>query len=331
MVKILDCMRKEIVKQMLSGKRQSEICRNLQLGHTTVRAIWIKYLKTGKTEDRNRSGRPCITTEKENRLICRISKNNPFLTAREIGQQCEILCKASVDTVRRVLRRSGLIGRIAAKKPFLTKKQIQRRYQWCKAYSGFSAMEWKNVIFTDESKIERHSRRSRYVRRQLNHRFHTRYTIKTVKYGGFSVMVWGAIKGDGSRKLIRCPVRLDSMSYQAVLNKGLPDLIDDSSIFMHDGAPCHRSLSTSTYLDNRKICVLSDWPAQSPDLNPIENLWSILKEKVAKHNPGTCDELWSITKHEWNSIDAVTIVKLYEFMSQRMKAVLKAKGQNIKY
>ena len=58
-------------------------------------------------------------------------------------------------------------------------------------------------------------------------------------------MVWGTIKGDGSRMLIRCPIRLDSISYQAVLDEGLRDILSEASIFMQDGAPCHRSRSTA--------------------------------------------------------------------------------------
>ena len=90
----------------------------------------------------------------------------------------------------------------------------------------------------------------------------------------------------------------------------------------------HRSISTLQYLDRRKVCVLSDWPPQSPDLNPIKNLWAILKEKVARD---TCDKLWSFTKLEWDLINNDVIAKLYDSMILRIKAVLKYKGQHIKY
>ena len=85
-------------------------------------------------------------------------------------------------------------------------------------------------------------------------------------------MVWGCLKGDGSRKLIRCPQRLDSTSYQEVLKEELSGFYDDASIFMQDGAPCHRLTSTMKYIDSKKICLMVDWPPLSPDLNIIENM-----------------------------------------------------------
>jgi len=148
------------------------------------------------------------------------------MTARQIGNETGILLKAFIDLVKRVLRNFGLVGRIAAKKPLLNKKQIQKRNHWCKSYSALSVIDWKNVIFSDESRIERHSLRRRYIRRQMHQRYESKVTLKTVKYGGFSILVWGAIKGDGSRMLIRCPITLDSNSYQSVLDNGLTDLLD---------------------------------------------------------------------------------------------------------
>jgi len=70
------------------------------------------------------------------------------------------------------------------------------------------------------------------------------------------------------------------------------------SILMHDGAPCHRSLSTQLYLEKKKICYICDWPPQSPDLNIIENIWSILKKNVAKRFTGTIEKLWKVAKEE---------------------------------
>ena len=84
-----------------------------------------------------------------------------------------------------------------------------------------------------------------------------------------------------------------------VLDTVLIPFLSNDSVVMQDGAPCHRSRSTLDYPDSRSICLISDWPAQSPDLNIIENLWSVLKSKVTKRMPKTDGELWSVTQEEW--------------------------------
>ena len=75
------------------------------------------------------------------------------------------------------------------------------------------------------------------------------------------------------------------------------------------------------------------WPAQSPDLNPIEHLWHHVKMQLAKYEtvPTSIEELWRRTEHEWNKIPASVCQNLIESMPRRVEAVLKAKGSYTKY
>ena len=86
-----------------------------------------------------------------------------------------------------------------------------------------------------------------------------------------SILVMGCIKFHGTRIFICCLPCLDFIVYQRVLREGLLPLYDDHITVMQDGVLCHRSVSRSNFLDKEKICVLSDWPSPSPDLNIIEN------------------------------------------------------------
>jgi len=134
------------------------------------------------------------------------------------------LVKVSVITVRRYLRKSGLFGQVSARKPLLSKCQAKRILQWCKAYLSYTAVDWERIIFSDESRVITHSNSRRYVWRPRNSRYKFKYTCKTVKYGGISVLVWSAIRADGNRILIKCPPRLDSREYQHILSKGLEEV-----------------------------------------------------------------------------------------------------------
>jgi transposase len=61
---------------------------------------------------------------------------------------------------------------------------------------------------------------------------------------------------------------------------------------MQDNAPCHKAKSVMSFLDQQESNVM-DWPAQSPDLNPIENLWQRLGNKVMARNPENVEDLWN--------------------------------------
>ena len=75
------------------------------------------------------------------------------------------------------------------------------------------------------------------------------------------------------------------------------------------------------------------WPAQSPDLSPIEQTWGILKRRLAayEHSSKRIKELWERTQVKWEKISVEECQNLIESMPRRIQAVLKAKGGYIKY
>jgi len=331
MVKIDESLRKLAVAKIQDGGSHRQVARELRLCPSSVWKIWVKFQNTGSISDGVRSGRPSKCSERDKRHLCIEAKKAPFLSAREHGESSNIIPKVSVITVRRYLRKSGLFGQVSARKPLLSKWQVKQRLHWCKAYLSYTAADWDRIIFSDECRVSTYHNSRRYVWRPKNSRYKEKYTCKTVKYGGKSILVWGAIRFDGNRILIKCPPRLDSSEYQQVLNKGLPEVYESHMTFMQDGAPCHRSSSTSKFLDNKQVCLLSDWPAQSPDLNIIENMWAELKKRLNKHHPIPKEDLWEVIKKEWYAIPNDYVTRLYESLPRRIHNVIKNKGLHSKY
>ena len=184
--------------------------------------------------------------------------------------------------------------------------------------------------FSDECKIELNSNRRIFVRRSIGNRLKAKYVRSTVKFPSY-IMVWGAISGDGSRVIVRCNKNVDSDEYQRILRIGLPHIYCRGCAFQHDGAPAHRSSSTTKFLANEGVMLLKSWPAQSPDLSVIENIWHILKEKIFHRNPQTLDDLWSAIVDEWNSIPRERIRPLDSSIPRRLSVCVAAKGGHTKY
>ncbi len=109
-----------------------------------------------------------------------------------------------------------------------------------------------------------------------------------------------------------------------------PAFKDADFIFQQDLAPAHTAKSTKSWLNDYGVGVL-DWPANSPDLSPIENLWCIVKRKMRNKIPKNADELNATVKETWASIPPQQCHKLITSMPRRIEAVIKAKGAPTKY
>ncbi len=98
---------------------------------------------------------------------------------------------------------------------------------------------------------------------------------------------------------------------------------DADFIFQQDLAPAHTAKSTKSCLNDHGVGVL-DWLANSTNLNPVENLWGIVKKKMRTKRPKNVDELKATVKETWASISPQQCHKMITSMPRRIEAVIKA-------
>jgi len=107
--------------------------------------------------------------------------------------------------------------------------------------------------------------------------------------------------------------------------------VHNCTIFVQDGAPCHRSKVDKTFLAENRIMVL-DWPGNSPDLNPIQNLWTNMKNKVAEKHPSSAKDLVKVIKEVCvKEISQEFCRILVHSMQRRLQEVIKNGGGSTKY
>lgn len=175
------------------------------------------------------------------------------------------------------------------------------------------------------------------VRRLKGERYLPDCLAPTFKSGRESVMMWGCFQGNKLGPLALCPKgRMDATKYCNILEEHfIPfwDTLDYGTIFMQDGAPPHRALYTKDWLEEQEISSM-DWPAQSPDLNLIENVWQQLKTALEKRSPRakTKADLLTALQEEWVKLAGNnTLAVLIASMPKRVRLVISSNGMPTKY
>ena len=151
-------------------------------------------------------------------------------------------------------------------------------------------------------------------------------------------MVWGCIWWNGIGVLSKVEGRMDAEQYVAILEAGLLQNLEESRIpegdiiFQQDNDSKHTSKRAQRWFEEQDIKLL-DWPAQSPNLNPIEHTWNHLKRCLSGYENASTGvyQLWERMVVEWEKISVKQCQKWIESIPRRIKTVIKAKGAHTKY
>jgi transposase len=281
-----------------------------------------------------------LSSTDEHAVVQQITTGKATNAAQVARNMNSILSQpVTTQTIRNTLHRAGANVTKQKKKPKLTPAQKKACLAFAYKYKEWTVEDWKRVIWSDETKINLYgSDGQQYVWGRRRESLGERGVQKTVKFGGGNIMVWGCMGWNGVGNLVEVEGRMNGQQYVDILDDNLLESMEGLSIdpeiaiFQQDNDPKHTSkVATKWFNDHNINCM--DWPAQSPDLNPIEHLWTTLKQKLNDYNtpPSGVWELWERAAEKWIEIAEDDCQKLIRSMPRRLHAVIKAKGGHTKY
>jgi hypothetical protein len=188
--------------------------------------------------------------------------------------------------------------------------------------------DWSCTIFTDEIAFD--------IFRNKVRRWHKngKRPIRRLPKSHQKVMAWGGISLKGKTPLFCFTDIMDGPFYVKILQDQLLPAVRRmyrrNWRLQQDNNPKHTSRVAKEFIAENGINVI-DWPFNSPDLNPIENMWQIIKNNVEKWMPQNINELKRFLVEEWEAIPQETVNNLIFSMKNRCESILAKNGDRIPY
>ncbi|GFX20865.1 transposable element Tcb1 transposase [Trichonephila clavipes] len=287
-----------------------------------------------------RGGRVRSTTPAEDRYIVLSAKRNRRTTAQQVANQFLAASGKQISrkTVARRLRGGGLYARRPVVCVPLTRQHRTARLQWCREHHNWTEQEWACVLFSDESRFSLSSDcRRQLIWRECGTAYRPENIQEKDRYPTCGIMVWAGIMINGRTRLH--VVVNGTMTGQRYIDEVLlPHVrlfrgaVGDKFVFMDDNATCHRTLAVQDCLDSEGIQRLV-WPARSPDLNPIENVWDALGRQVAGRNypPTNKNTLIRVLTEKWDKLPQQLLDNVVQSMVRRVECCIPLHGGHIPY
>ena len=210
------------------------------------------------------------------------------------------------------------------------------RLAWARDHVTWTQNEWAPVLFTDESRfcVDFTDRRAR-VWRMPNERFAPVCVAEHDRFGLSHGLGGNKCSRETDLHVIDNGTLTALMYVNEILDvyvRPYAGAVGENFILMDDNARAHRARITDQYLEQATI-VRMEWPARSPDLNPIEHAWDMLQTAVSSGpvQPASVQELRQALLEEWDQIPQYKIRRLISSMRRRCQAVIEARGHHTRY
>ena len=313
-----------------AGHSQRFVARVLHIGRDKVRAIANGQECPGAGKTR---GRPAKISQEVRIFVEANLRADATISDDKMVSLVQVrfgltIHRTSICRLRRELRYFYRPPKVIQS---LTQEQRGARIEFCR-WVLENQDKIPNLIFSDESRFEIGPDNTwrRIKRGVLNE---TCFAARNKHNRG--LMVWGAIGPGGYKsRLVRCSDGEDSREYIDILGKSemLPNLDDKFGrsgwTFVQDGAPCHQSREALAWLADHHVVVAPGWPPNSPDLNPIEMVWGVMKRTLRQLEPDGND-LFAQLQAVWGAISKDTIDRLVSSFQSRCQQVLDVRGESI--
>lgn len=269
--------RKDIIDMIDSNILKSDIARHYKVDPKTIYNIYSANKHQRKPYDNQNRFK---LKEQDKIDILELLKNDSSIKLNDIRSQ--LSTKVSPDTINRFIKSQGYKTYVALKKRNITRTQKKERVRFAMEHIKWIE-EWKNVIFTDESTINTEPSKV-FIRSTKEDRFNVQHYNKYSKTN-ISVNIYGLINFYES-KIFNVSKSFDRTEMFTLLyDKGVLDymkyFIPGPDIhFQQDNLKVHHTAEVLNLLTVKGF-KLFEWPAYSPDMNPIERIWAILKKNVS--------------------------------------------------
>ena len=306
-----------------------EVAKEVGCSKSTI-SHWLKtFEETGDVSDKPGRGRKRKTSESEDKKILKVSKSFPEASLLQMSHTLEDRgVKVSSMTIQRRLHEARFISGVHLLNPLLIERHRKCRLLFAHQNTG---RDWSRVIFTDETTFHLFTAPRKIWRKKGEN-----YVARTVKHP-LKIQAWGCFAASGFGRLFLFSGNMDTQKlveiYEEALLPSVQDLFGDCQepwFLQEDNDPKHMSKLAKEWRLLHSINHL-DWPAQSPDLNPIEDVWAVLKANVAQRKSRTEQGLKRVIKEHWAYITIEFGQKLIESIPKRLQVVIEGKGDYTLY
>ena len=339
MVRLLQEQRNEAVQMLLRGTSQAVLARNFQVSRSTITRLYQRLRQTGTTNDRPRSGRPRVTSRRQDRYMRLTHLRNRFRTAVETAlvKPETHNNRISPDTVKNPLREFGLRPRWSYVGVHLTPQRRQVKLNWLTQHRPnlFPLRQWRNVMFSDESRFLLYRADGRRpVYRRDGERSRDNCVDEVDRFGGGGLMVWAGRAYGHRTPMVFIDGSLTAQRYVDLILQPVvvPFIRQHNVTFQQDNDRAHVARLSIAFLQQNNVDVLR-WPPYSPDLSPIEHLWDILDSCVRRlpQQPTMLLAPREALIQDWNAIPQAQIDRLILSITRRVRAGLNANGGHTRY